>query len=317
MHVVLASHQQLPAKGYGGPQRVVVALVRGLAALGHRVTLLALPGSRVPEAKVVEVPARKFDDAVHLASYVPGDADILHVHVPVKAGPQLPPQLQTIHRNLKPGSPAQVNAIFLSRDHARRHGSEVFVYNGLDPAEYVFRRFPKRAEQFDLFLGNLHSAKGYHWAVEAAKHAGHRLVVAGGWRPSFTGAVKYVGEVDGGKKAALLARARCVWNPAQWDEPFGLVTIEAFLSGTPVLGTRRGALPELITPEVGALCDTMEEMIDAAQTIHTRRPEACRALAERRFTHVVMAEEYVRMYRCLLDTGKLAPGRPVAGSNGS
>ncbi len=317
MHVVLASHQQLPAKGYGGPQRVVVALVRGLAALGHRVTLLALPGSRVPEAKVVEVPARKFDDAVHLASYVPGDADILHVHVPVKAGPQLPPQLQTIHRNLKPGSPAQVNAIFLSRDHARRHGSEVFVYNGLDPAEYVFRRFPKRAEQFDLFLGNLHSAKGYHWAVEAAKHAGHRLVVAGGWRPSFTGAVKYVGEVDGGKKAALLARARCVWNPAQWDEPFGLVTIEAFLSGTPVLGTRRGALPELITPEVGALCDTMEEMIDAAQTIHTRRPEACRALAERRFTHVVMAEEYVRMYRCLLDTGKLAPGRPVAEPNGS
>ncbi len=317
MHVVLASHQQLPAKGYGGPQRVVVALVRGLAALGHRVTLLALPGSRVPEAKVVEVPARKFDDAVHLASYVPGDADILHVHVPVKPGPQLPPQLQTIHRNLKPGSPAQVNAIFLSRDHARRHGSEVFVYNGLDPAEYVFRRFPKRAEQFDLFLGNLHSAKGYHWAVEAAKHAGHRLVVAGGWRPSFTGAVKYVGEVDGGKKAALLARARCVWNPAQWDEPFGLVTIEAFLSGTPVLGTRRGALPELITPEVGALCDTMEEMIDAAQTIHTRRPEACRALAERRFTHVVMAEEYVRMYRCLLDTGKLAPGRPVAEPNGS
>ena len=320
MHVVLASHQQLPAKGYGGPQRVVVALVRGLAALGHRVTLLALAGSRVPEAKVVEVPARKFDDAAHLASYVPRDADILHAHVPVKPGPpaaNVPPLVQTIHRNLKPGSPRYVNAVFLSRDHARRHGSEVFVYNGLDPAEYVFRRFPKRAEQFDLFLGNLHSAKGYHWAVEAAKHAGHRLVVAGGWRPSFTGAVKYVGEVDGAKKAALLARARCVWNPAQWDEPFGLVTIEAFLSGTPVLGTRRGALPELITPEVGALCDTMEEMIAAAQTIHTRRPEACRALAERRFTHVVMAEEYVRMYRCLLDTGKLAPGRPVAGPNGS
>ena len=316
MHVVLASHQQLPAKGYGGPQRVVVALVRGLAALGHRVTLLALPGSRVPEAKVVEVPARKFADLAELASYVPRDADILHTHVPVKPGPNVVPLLQTIHRNLKPGSPLSVNAVFLSRDHARRHGSEVFVYNGLDPAEYVFRRFPKRAEQFDLFLGNLHSTKGYHWAVEAAKHAGHRLVVAGGWRPSFTGAIKYVGEVDGGKKAALLARARCVWNPAQWDEPFGLVTIEAFLSGTPVLGTRRGALPELITPEVGALCDTMEEMIAAAQTIHTRRPEACRALAERRFTHVVMAEEYVRMYQCLIETGKLPPGHPPAAAAG-
>src|SRR5256885_9107875 len=60
---------------------------------------------------------------------------------------------------------------------------------------------------------------------------------------------------------SLLARARCLWNPAQWDEPFGLVTVEALLSGTPVLGTRRGALPELITPEVGALCDTLEEMM--------------------------------------------------------
>src|SRR5205814_10259616 len=126
MHVVLASHQQLPAKGYGGPQRVVVALTRGLAALGHRVTLLALAGSRVPEAKVVEVPARKFADLAQLASYVPRDADILHAHVPVKPGPNAPPLLQTIHRNLKPGPPPTVNAVFLPRPHALRHGREAF-----------------------------------------------------------------------------------------------------------------------------------------------------------------------------------------------
>ncbi|HYT05869.1 MAG TPA: glycosyltransferase [Gemmatimonadales bacterium] len=309
MHVVVASHQQLPAKGYGGPQRVVVALVRGLAALGHRVTLLAPPGTRVPEARVVEVPPRKFDDPASLAPHLPRDADILHAHFPLKRAPDAIPFVQTIHRNLKAGTPLNPNTIFLSRDHARRHGSEVFVYNGLDPAEYFFRRFPKRPEQYDLFLGKLHSAKGYHWAVEAAKHTGHRLIVAGGWRPSFTGAIKYVGEVDGATKAALLARARCLWNPAEWDEPFGLVTVEAFLSGTPVLGTRRGALPELITPDVGALCDTMDEMIAAAETIHRRRPEACRARAERLFTHLTMAEAYVRQYRALLDTGQLTPQR--------
>jgi glycosyltransferase involved in cell wall biosynthesis len=309
MHVVVASHQLLPAKGYGGPQRVVVALVRGLAALGHRVTLLAPPGTRVPEATVVLVPPRKLVDAAALAPYVPRDADIVHAHFLLHRGPGAVPFVQTVHRNLKPGTPAYPNSVFLSRDHARRHGSEVFVYNGLDPAEYVFRRFPRRASQYDLFLGKLHSTKGYHWAVEAAKHTGHRLIVAGGWRPSFTGSVKYVGEVDGTAKTALLARARCLWNPAAWDEPFGLVTIEALLSGTPVLGTRRGALPELITPDVGALCDTMEEMIAAAETIHTRDPAACRARAERLFTHVVMADAYVRMYRALLDTGTLPPGR--------
>src|SRR5690349_17720634 len=308
MRVVVASHQPLPATGYGGPERVIVALVRGLAALGHRVTLLAPPGSRVPEATVIEVPSRHLADPVALASHLPRDGEILHTHFPLRRDPAGIPVVQTIHRNLKPGSPPGPHAIFLSRDHARRHGSEAFVYNGLDPADYVFRRFPKRSTQYDLFLGKLHSAKGYHWAVEAAKHTGHPLIVAGGWRPSFTGSIKYVGEVDGTIKAALLARARCLWNPAAWDEPFGLVTVEALLSGTPVLGTRRGALPELITPEVGALCDTMDDMIAAAASIHTRDPGACRARAERHFTHVVMAEAYLRMYRCLLETGTLPPG---------
>ena len=313
MHVVVASHQPLPAKGYGGPQRVVVALVHGLAALGHRVTLLAPPGTRIPAAKVIEVPPRKFGDAVGLTPFVPSDADIVHAHFPLKRGPAAIPFVQTIHRNLKPGSQAYPNSIYLSRDHARRHGSETFVYNGLNPAEYVFRRFPKRSTQYDLFLGKLHSAKGYHWAVEAAKHTGHPLIVAGGWRPSFTGSIKYVGEVDGATKAALLARARCLWNPAEWDEPFGLVTIEALLSGTPVLGTRRGALPELITPDVGALCDTMDDMIAAAATIHTRDPGACRTRAERKFTHLVMADAYIRMYRALLGSGGLPAGRSNGG----
>ena len=309
MHVVVASNQPLPAKGYGGPQRVVVALVRGLAACGQRVTLLAPPGSRVPEAKVVELTARELGDPRSWGARLPRDADIVHAHFALPRGLDAVPFVQTVHRNLKPGAPPLPQAIFLSRDHARRHGSEVFVYNGLDPAEYFARRFPKRREQYDLFLGKLHRAKGYHWAIEAAKRTGHRLIVAGGWRPSFAGSIQYVGEVDGGAKAALLARARCLWNPAEWDEPFGLVTIEAFFSGTPVLGTRRGALPELITPETGALCATIDEMIAAAETIHTRSPGACRAHAERHFTHVRMAAEYLRMYEALRNSGTLPPGR--------
>lgn len=316
MHVVVASHQPLPAKGYGGPQRVVVALIRGLAALGHRVTLLAPPGTKVVEATVVTVPPRKLADGRTLAEYLPRDGTIVHAHFPLRnpSGPL--PFVQTVHRNLKRGAPPSPNSIFLSRDHARRHNSDVFVYNGLDPADYVFRRFPRRASQYDLFLGALHSAKGYHWAVEAAKHTGHRLIVAGGWRPSFTGSIKYVGEVDGTTKAALLARARCLWNPAEWDEPFGLVTVEALLSGTPVLGTRRGALPELIAPDVGALCATLDDMIAAAETIHTRDPAACRRHAERFFTHRVMAEEYVRLYSHLLERGTLPPGKPTPATAG-
>ena len=310
MHVAVASHHRLPVTGYGGNQRVVVALVRGLAALGHRVTLLAQPGTRVPEAaKIVEVPPRTLKNTgADLTPFLPEGADILHAHYPLKQGPKGVPFVQTLHGNWKPGAALPPNTIFLSLNHARRHGSEAFVYNGLDPAEYIFRR---RKEQWDLFLGRLHSDRGYHWAVEAAKRTGRKLIVAGGWRPSFTGAIKYVGEVDGKRKAVLLARARCLWMPAQWDEPFGLPTIEALFSGTPVLGTRRGALPEILTPAVGAICNTLEEMLAAAETI-ARDAEACRARAEQHFTYLHMAENYVRMYQGMLATGALLPGRPAA-----
>jgi len=308
VHVALASHYRLPTAGYGGTERVVVALARGLATLGHRVTLLAAPGTRLPEATILEVPpAELADPNTDIAALLPRGTDILHLHFPVRRT-LAHPFVQTFHGNLRAGGTVPPNNIFLSRDHARRYGSETFVYNGLDPADY---RFQANKDDYDLFLGRLHSVKGYRWAVEAAKRTRHRLLVAGGWRPSFRRNIRYLGRVDGPKKTDLLAGARCLWMPALWDEPFGLTTIEAFFSGTPVLGTRRGALPEVIAPSVGALCDTLDEMITAAETIGTRDAGACRAHAERYFSHVVMAEEYVRMYRAMLDTGTLPPGRPT------
>src|SRR2546423_13266698 len=104
MHIAVASHQPLPAKGYGGPQRVVMALVRGLAALGARVTLLAPPGTRVPEATVVAVPPRKFGDGAPPAPYVPRAARLLHLPFPLRHPPPPPPPVPTGHGNLKAGA---------------------------------------------------------------------------------------------------------------------------------------------------------------------------------------------------------------------
>src|SRR5439155_6075757 len=183
MHVVVASHHRLPVEGYGGPQRVVIALVRGLAALGHRVTILAQPGTKVVEAaKIVEVAPRLLkDSSADLKKFIPDGADILHAHFPLKQGPKSVPFVQTLHGNWKPDTPLPPNTIFLSRDHARRHGSTIYVHNGLDPAEYIFRG---RKEKWDLFLGKLHSDRGYHWAVDAAKRTGRQLIIAGGDRKS-------------------------------------------------------------------------------------------------------------------------------------
>jgi glycosyltransferase involved in cell wall biosynthesis len=306
MHVALFFWDRLPAFGYGGTQRMVVWLARGLAAAGHRVTLIAGEGSTVPEATLVPVGARAarrpdFD----IRPLVPPGVDAMITYVPLRVRPELP-WLRVVPGNWKPGTKAPPNTIFLSRDHAERHRSTAFVYNGLDPAEFRFR---KEKDDYDLFLGRLHASKGYRWAVAGAKRLRRRLLVAGGWRPSLSRYVRYLGGVGGARKAELLAGARTLWMPALWDEPFGITLIEALVSGTPVLGTRRGSLPEIVSPEVGALGDTLDELVALRARLEATEPEACRARVERHFTHHVMAEGYLRMLRGYLDAGVVPEGK--------
>jgi glycosyltransferase involved in cell wall biosynthesis len=91
--------------------------------------------------------------------------------------------------------------------------------------------------------------------------------------------------------------------PARWDEPFGLTLIEALVSGTPVLGTRRGALPEIGSQETGVLGDTLEELIAGREAICRIDPGACRARVMEHFTHRTMAEGYLRLYLKVMHTG--------------
>ena len=124
MHIAVVSHHRLPVKGYGGTERIVVALVRGLAELGHRVTLLAQPGTKISEATVVEVPAARLrHPALDLAALLPENVDVAHAHFPVRHLPAGPPFLQTVYGNLKTGEAVPPRSVFLSNNHAFRHGT--------------------------------------------------------------------------------------------------------------------------------------------------------------------------------------------------
>lgn len=294
LHVALYHPSVLPVRTYGGTERVVVWLARGLAELGHRVTVLALEGTRLPEASVVAVPAEEAfrEGGAHLTPWLPRGVDVLHAHVPLSEPPAVP-FVWTFHGTGKPGRVFPPSTIALSADHARRHGIERWVHNGLDPAEYRFRTGTPR---HDLFLGRLHSVKGWQWAVRGARASSTRLVVAGGWRPSLRPGLRFVGTVDGERKAQLLAESACLWMPAQWDEPFGLTTIEAMVSGVPVLGTHRGALPEVITEASGRMGDTLEELIALRPELDRLDPGAVRENVLQRFTHVQMAAAYLKVY---------------------
>jgi glycosyltransferase involved in cell wall biosynthesis len=309
MHIALFVRDRLPVRKYGGTQRIAVYLARGLAEAGHRVTRIAGQGSDVPEATLVPLTrAQRRDAALDLRPLLPGGVDLLLSYVPLAASPGVP-WIRSLHGNRKPGTVSAANTLYLSRNHAERHGSTAFVHNGIDLGEFRFRR---DKAGYDLFLGRLHGVKGHRWAIEGAWRTGHRLVLAGGWRPSLARGVRYAGEVGGERKAKLLAGAECLWMPALWDEPFGLTLIEAMASGTPVLGTRRGALPEIVTPDVGALGDTVDELVALRAGLARIEPDACRARVERWFSHHAMAEGYVRMFREFLAAGRLPPGKTIS-----
>jgi glycosyltransferase involved in cell wall biosynthesis len=140
--------------------------------------------------------------------------------------------------------------------------------------------------------------KGLLQAINAVQRIGARLVVAGHRDvpvPQLPN-VEYVGYVNGQPKAELLAGAKAMFFPVQIAEPFGLVVAEALMSGTPVIGSRNGSVPELVTADVGFVCDTADDYAAAAARIGEIAPAACRARAMREFHYRVMAERYVVEY---------------------
>ena len=308
MHIVQFQHTRVPVEKYGGAQRIVVWLSQALVELGHNVTLLAGRGSSVPGVNVVEVDAEEVRrPAFDVHQYVNGQVDVMHYHGLVDHPPNVP-YVATLHGNLGPGGAAPPYVICVSENHARRHGTKSYVYNGVRIDEYEFR---EQKSDFDLFLARLHSAKGWRVAVQAAKQERFRLVIAGGWRPTLSRWLKFVGEVGGEAKRELLAGARCLWMPVQWEDPCPVNVIEALASGTPVIATPRGSLPDLVGPDGGAIGATYDDLIAIRRRLPDFDAHACRRRAERYFSHVRMARDYVRMYEGLLRDGALPAGRPL------
>src|SRR5919201_1267104 len=144
MHVALYIRDRLPVQTYGGTQRIALYLARGLAPAGHRVTLLADAGTRVPEAAVVELPPRRRGEPpLDLRGRLPPGVDILLAYSPIGAPPEVP-WIRSLHGNRKPGTRSAPNTLYLSRDHAARHGGTAFVYNGIDLSEFRFQ--PAKAD---------------------------------------------------------------------------------------------------------------------------------------------------------------------------
>ena len=331
----------VPPKGYGGIEWVVSLLADGLADRGHDVTLFATGDSttkarlayvfeQAPGSPSINSP---WHDTVHtlFAFRDPAAFDAYHVHswwsALVAGALAEPAVVHTLHGQFTSEMRLLYSQIrdrmwFVAiSDAQRRHMPELryagVVYNGIDVDRYPFR--PDK-EDYLLFLGRASPDKGVLRAVETARAAGTRLVLAlkiagedeqEHWeravKPILSDDIELLGEISHDEKAELLAGARAVLFPIDWDEPFGLVMAEAMACGTPVIATPRGAVPEVVVDgETGFIVPVesyVDEAVDKLPELGRIDPKACRRHVEDRFSKQAMVEGYERVFETAVSEG--------------
>jgi glycosyltransferase involved in cell wall biosynthesis len=206
-----------------------------------------------------------------------------------------------------------VHHVFVSRNQQEKCGlsrNASVIYNGISFEDFTFRG---EGGEYFAYLGYLTPEKGAHLAVQAARRAGVKLRLAGsyyGCEQYFQseiapfleeGKVEYMGVLAPAERNRFLGSARALLFPVNWEEPFGLVMIEAMACGTPVIGFKRAAAPEVIVPDLsGFLVETPEEMAEALGRVDALDRRECRAYVEANFSVERMTDGYERAYARLL-----------------
>ena len=327
----------IPPPLYGGIELVVDQLARGIQAAGHEVLLYTTGDSTcpvpmqwvLPEAEGMRIGMAVPEMHHALAAYeAVQDCDIVHDHTifgPFHAEhyPNLP-VVTTIH------GPFNADLTFLYErfadrvpviaiSHAQRRAAPHIpvarvIHHGVDASQFpVGDGLGDQDGPYVLFLGRMAADKGAHRAITAARKAGLRILLAAkmreaGERQFFAEEVEpllgddsvYLGEVSHERKLELLAGASALVFPIRWNEPFGMVMIEAMACGTPVIAYPEGAAPEVVDDgTTGFLCDSEEEMAEAIGRIGDIRREDCRRSVETYFSTERMVAEHIELFETL------------------
>lgn len=328
--------RRLPASRYGGVERVVYALARRLARRGHTVTVFCREGSIGEGFAVAELFPDSFSsdgqapgDDVYALMYERRvyrelglrRFDVLHEHANqgmLKAsiaglGCAV---VATVHDVMDDAQVAFLKEVdddvyLIASSHAQRRQAvgvqmRAVIHNAVNVDELSFS---SRKDDYFIQMARIRPEKGQHLSIRVANIVDAPLILAGNVdknassyfeqeiRPHLGRTITWIPDIGGREKAELLARARAMLFPIQWEEPFGLAIVEAMASGTPVIATRRGAVAELVEPGVtGWLAADVDEFVEAIALLKRIDPAVCARRTRRRFSETGMAMAYERAY---------------------
>jgi glycosyltransferase involved in cell wall biosynthesis len=324
----------VPPPLYGGIELIVDLLSRGLAAAGHDVILYTVGESTCPVPKkwvLQEAEGTRIGMAVPELRHVVHayeeirDVDIVHDHTvfgPLYSErfPDLP-VVTTIHgpfndelTDLYRMVADRVPVICVSHDQRAMAPTvpiRKVIHHGVEASAFPIGRGDGG---YCVFLGRMAPEKGAHRAIEACRKAGVPLLMAAKMRepwerayfdaevaPLLSDDIRYLGEIPHEEKLELIAGAMALVNPIRWHEPFGLVMIESFACGTPVVAFPEGAAPEIVEHgKTGFLCDSEASMADAIGRVDEIDRGACRTAVEGYFSIDRMVAEHVTLFEQLL-----------------
>jgi glycosyltransferase involved in cell wall biosynthesis len=325
----------VPPPNYGGHERLVYMFAEEYIRLGNQVSILAGPGSHISgkvycfgtnnlkRSKWLKIKELLFAwkflltkknefDLIHnfgrLAYFVP----ILNSKVK---------KIMTYGRPVAQRGIKQVtslpnqNLIFTACSNycvgtGNVAGRWETIYNAIDFSKYNLVEQVKPDAPL-MFLGRMDKVKGLHTAIAVAIETGNKLLIGGNIpntsdnlkyfkeqiEPQFDGKqIIYLGSLNDEQKNQYLSQAKALLFPIEWDEPFGMVMVEAMACGTPVIGFKKGSVPEVIqNNKNGFIVENKEAMIQALQKITAIDRSVCRAYAFSRFDVSIIAKNYLNL----------------------
>ncbi len=332
-------YESCPPKLYGGTERVVDNLCKGLTELGQEVVLFASNDSNtkaklipiVPQALRLAKPPIEQDlpyITLQIAKVLEqiDELDIVHNHIDFTPYPYINrspcPWVTTLHgrldySDLKLLYQHYQHLPLASISYAQRkplaHCNWVAnIYHGIDIGMYT-PNFSKG--KYLAFLGRICEDKGTHKAIEIAKKTGIPLKIAAKIGPHdqefFDKVIKhqidgkhieFVGEITESEKSDFLSNAIALLTPIDWPEPFGLVVIESYACGTPVIGRPCGSLPEIVEDgKTGFLRSSLEDLIQSVYAAQELDRKYIYEFAQENFSYQRMASQYLKLYNQLLN----------------